>query len=47
MKYYKDFAQFLEKYEDQKNAASNQTGVLAHVKLISVGGTLFYQKSTI
>ena len=37
MKYYKDFAQFLEKYEDSKNAASNQTGALAHVKLISGG----------
>ena len=37
MKYYKDFAHFLEKYEDSKNATSNQTGALAHVKLISGG----------
>ena len=37
MVYYKNFADFLEKYEDSKNAVSNQTGALVHVKLISGG----------
>jgi len=35
MVYYKDFAGFLEKYEDSKNSVSNETGALAHVRLIS------------
>jgi len=35
MGYYKNFAAFLEKYEDSKNAKSNETGALAHVRLIS------------
>lgn len=37
MVYYKEFAGFLEKYEDSKNAKSNETGALAHVRLISGG----------
>lgn len=37
MVYYKDFATFLEKYEDTKNSRSNETGALAHVRLISGG----------
>ena len=37
MVYYKDFANFLERYEDSKNAKSNETGALAHVRLISGG----------
>ena len=37
MQYYKDFAGFLEKYEDSKNAKSNELGSLAHVRLISGG----------
>lgn len=37
MGYYKNFAAFLEKYEDSKNAASAHTGALAHVRLISGG----------
>ena len=37
MGYYKNFAAFLEKYEDSKNATSNTTGALAHVRLISGG----------
>ena len=37
MAYYKQFAGFLEKYEDSKNAKSASTGALAHVRLISGG----------
>ena len=37
MEYYKNFADFLEKYEDSKNAVSNTTGTFAHVRLISGG----------
>ena len=37
MQYYKDFAGFLERYEDSKNAKSNELGALSHVRLISGG----------
>ena len=37
-KYYQDFSNFLEKYEETKQKKSGQVGELAHVRLISGPG---------
>ena len=36
--YFKQFAGFLEKYEEAKNAKSNEVGALVHVRLVSGEG---------